>query len=83
MTIYQDLELAVNRIKDINQEVGNELHNQLFHAGNSKWSVEDLSEYMKSDHDVVDMFDCDDILEEIRNFQDWVIGYFGEQDYEA
>jgi len=78
MNTYQKIEAAINNIKNIHQEAGNELHQQLFHAGNSGWSREDLSEYVKSDNDVVDHFGCENILDEIREIQDSIINFFGE-----
>lgn len=80
METFQKLEAKVNALKEINMEAGNKLHDQLSHAQNAQWSSDDLSDLMKSDCDVADMFfgDNEVVHAEVREIQDAIIGYYGE-----
>jgi len=80
MTTFDNIEKAINNVKNWNQEAGNELHNQFHHAQNSNWSIADLSEYIKSDNDVADEHYSDEDSQhaEIREIQDSIINFFGE-----
>ena len=80
MTNVKKIENAINNIKEINQDAGNELHTQMHHAQNVKWTREDLSTYMKSDNDIADIHYCDNdaMHEAIREIQDDIIMFYGE-----
>ena len=77
---YITIENEINKVKEWNAEAGNKLHDQMSHAQNAKWSREELSEYLKSDEDVADMFYSDDDQQhaEIREIQDSIINFYGE-----
>jgi hypothetical protein len=56
-----------------------ELHEQLLRVANSEWSLNDLSDFIKSESDVLDGFEQDTgFFETVRNIQDQIINAFGE-----
>jgi len=79
MNTYEKLQSEINAIKEINQEAGNILHEQLHRAVNAEWGAEDLSEMIKTDRDVADLFFSNNqsVHDDVRNIQDGIIGFFG------
>lgn len=79
---YLKIEKEINSVKEWNMEAGNELHNQMSHAQNATWTREELSEYIKSDNDVADQYYSvgDQQHDEIRNIQDSIISFYGEEE---
>ena len=75
MTTFNDIEKAINAVKEWNQEAGNDLHRLFHHAQNSSWTTDELSEYIKSDNDIADE---DQQHLDIREIQDSIIDFFGK-----
>ena len=80
METFNNIENAINVVKDWNQEAGNKLHSQFEQAKNSHWTKNSLGNFIKSDEDVADEFYSDDDSQhaEIREIQDSIINYFCE-----
>lgn len=83
---YQDIKKSINDLKidaDVElMDLLNELHNQLEVAGNAEWDRDELSDFIKSDNDVLDsgvISEDSALWEEIRNIQDSIIAFFGEE----
>lgn len=81
METYKKIESKINTVKEWNQEAGNELHNQLSQAQNAQWNKKELSEYIKSENDIADKYFNDESIQhsEIREIQDWIISFYGEE----
>ncbi len=86
MTTFEKIQKEISALKNNTDAeldlIINELHEQLSTAFSEKWTKEYLSDYIKSDHDVL-VTGCgieeDSLIwAEIRNIQDSIIGYFGE-----
>ena len=83
MNMFSKIEREINEFKELNQEAGNLLHQQLHHASNSNWSKTELSELLKSENDAADLLDkellaFDEMLGAVRDIQDSIIYFFGE-----
>jgi hypothetical protein len=80
MHTYQKIENEINKIKEINMEAGNILHDQMHRAQNSKWTFDDLSNLLKTENDVADLFFSDDEgrHSDIRNIQDSIINFYSD-----
>jgi len=80
MQTYQQIEKSINDIKEINQEAGNKLHEQMFKAQNASWSASELSDLLKSEEDVADTyFNLDSSAHsDVRNIQDAIISFYSE-----
>lgn len=78
---FNKIEQNINAIKEISQDIGNDLHEQYHKASCSRWLKEDLRDFILSDNDVTETFNVseDDLLfPDIRNIQHAIIGFFGE-----
>jgi hypothetical protein len=81
MNTYFEIENEINLLKESHQDAGNVLHEQFYKASIAEWSVYELSDYIKSDEDVITDFNLDGFLvaTRIRNIQDAIINFFGEE----
>jgi len=87
MNNFTMLQNEINELKigadDDLMDVANKLHDQLHCASNSSSSREDLSEFLKSDNDVLDSGAIDEdtgLWETVRSIQDGIINEFGEEE---
>lgn len=81
--IFEEIQNEINKLKYDPElaELANKLHDQLHTASSAKWSVEDLSELIKSESDVLDLGIVDEETElwsDIRNIQDSIINSFAD-----
>jgi len=86
MITFKSIEAKINEIKglctDDNELTAlNKLHSQLIFASNAMWTIEELSEELKSENDVLDMAHMEDknffYYDNVRNIQDDIIYTFG------
>ena len=82
----QDIQNQINSLKanfcedeNITSQL-NILHDQLNKAGAAEWSREELSNFLKSDNDILDsgvIHEETILYADIRNIQDQIINFFG------
>ena len=87
MNTFEAIQEDINNLKvgaDENLiDLANELHQQFNTASNASWSREELADFIKSDNDVLDSDVVDSetgLYEDIRNIQDAIINFFGEDE---
>lgn len=86
MSKFKSIEAKINEIKDLCtddsiQTALNKLHSQLIFASNAMWTIEELSEEIKSENDVLDMVGLEEgnfhYFDHVRSVQDDIIYTFG------
>ena len=82
MTYSEINEMIFNLKVDANEkelECLNTLHDQFNKAGNAEFTINELSEFLKSENDCLDGLEQDSwFYEDVRNIQDAIINYFSE-----
>lgn len=86
MNTLHKIENKINELKIDNSKLMeslNILHGQLLDASNSDWTRSELGDYLKSENDILDSDDFNQetqLFEDIRNIQDEIINYFGNDE---
>ena len=78
METWEKIINDINKIKEYNIEAGNILHDQMHCAQNARFSFDELSDYLKEDDDVADLYfsDNEELHKEVRDIQDSIITFY-------
>lgn len=80
MLTNDQIVMKINDIRAIYTEAGDELQGQLLDAGNGSFSKLELTQLIKQDNDVAELYFCDDqdLFEQVRGIQEAIIQFYGE-----
>lgn len=76
--------LKINADTEQEAEIFNELHDQFVRVSSAGWTREELETELKQENDVLD--DVSDeawFYEDVRNIQDAIVVFFGDNNFDA
>jgi len=85
-TTHTTIESQINELKtNTNAETVTLLHDQFVHASTAGWTRAELAQHIKGDNDVLDACNVEEggaLWADIREIQDFIINFFGEDETE-
>lgn len=77
-------DLKINADTEQEMEIFNKLHEQFSKASSASWTREELEAELKQEDDVLDGVSADALFyEDVRSIQDSIVGFFGDNNFDA